>query len=149
MNLPPLDESGALPPAAPCVTPKRCTLRLILLAATLFAADYAAEGSSGGPYPISGRRSARRPQHRHARVSGRLSAYVEAQFEKLGLKPAGASGYLQPVRFETRQIAGIDAWNSSATASPSRSRRQEATARTAATSRPLSRRPWSLSDTGW
>ena len=30
--------------------------------------------------------------------------YVEAQFEKLGLKPAGAAGYLQPVRFETRQI---------------------------------------------
>jgi hypothetical protein len=30
--------------------------------------------------------------------------YVEAQFEKLGLKPAGVSGYLQPVRFETRQL---------------------------------------------
>ena len=30
--------------------------------------------------------------------------YVESQFENLGLKPAGSSGYLQPVRFESRQI---------------------------------------------
>ena len=29
---------------------------------------------------------------------------METQFDKLGLKPAGTKGYLQPVRFETRQL---------------------------------------------
>src|SRR5271157_2771163 len=30
--------------------------------------------------------------------------YVATGFERLGLKPAGTSGYLQPVKFETRQL---------------------------------------------
>jgi hypothetical protein len=30
--------------------------------------------------------------------------YVSGQFQRLGLQPAGTSGYLQPVRLETRQV---------------------------------------------
>src|SRR5579862_6391347 len=30
--------------------------------------------------------------------------YVSTQFERLGLKPAGTTGYLQPVKFESRQL---------------------------------------------
>jgi hypothetical protein len=30
--------------------------------------------------------------------------YVATQFERSGLKPAGTSGYLQPVKFETREV---------------------------------------------
>ncbi len=30
--------------------------------------------------------------------------YVSGEFERLGLKPAGTDGYLQPVKFETRQL---------------------------------------------
>ena len=30
--------------------------------------------------------------------------YVTGQFQKLGLKPAGKEGYLQPVQFESRQL---------------------------------------------
>src|SRR5437667_12463519 len=31
-------------------------------------------------------------------------AYVAEQFERIGLKPAGTSAYLQPMKFETRQL---------------------------------------------
>src|SRR5947209_14907282 len=34
--------------------------------------------------------------------------YVAAQFEKLGLKPAGTSAYIQPVKFHTRRIVEKD-----------------------------------------
>jgi Zn-dependent M28 family amino/carboxypeptidase len=36
------------------------------------------------------------------------AAYVAAEFEKAGLKPAGTSAYLQPVRFRTRRIIEKD-----------------------------------------
>jgi hypothetical protein len=80
--------------------------RLVILFATtsLFAADYAAEGKLWWSHiqfladdKLEGRNTG---------TPGFLKAveYVEAQFEKLGLKPAGVSGYRQPVPFESRQI---------------------------------------------
>ena len=42
------------------------------------------------------------PGHRQA------AAYVAAEFEKAGLKPAGANAYLQPVKFHTRRIVEKD-----------------------------------------
>jgi Zn-dependent M28 family amino/carboxypeptidase len=78
---------------------------LILLAATsLFAADFAAEGKLWWAHiqfladdQLEGRNTG---------SPGYLKAaqYVETQFDKLTLKPAGTKGYLQPVRFETRQL---------------------------------------------
>ena len=38
------------------------------------------------------------PGHRRA------AEYVAAQFERSGLKPAGASGYIQPVKLRSRRI---------------------------------------------
>lgn len=35
----------------------------------------------------------------------RAATYVAGEFERAGLKPAGTSGYLQPVKFDVRQIA--------------------------------------------
>ena len=37
-------------------------------------------------------------------ASRKAVEYVQAQFDRLGLQPAGTAGYLQPVRFETREI---------------------------------------------
>src|SRR5437879_3237305 len=34
----------------------------------------------------------------------RAVSYVAEQFERIGLKPAGTSAYLQPVKFESRQL---------------------------------------------
>lgn len=80
-------------------------LRLIpFVAATALAADYAAEGRLWWAHiqfladdQLQGR-DLGSPGFRKA------VQYVETQFEKLGLKPTGASGYLQPVQFETRRI---------------------------------------------
>jgi Zn-dependent M28 family amino/carboxypeptidase len=76
-----------------------------LLASGLFAADYAADGKLWWSHiqfladdKLEGRNTG---------SPGFLKAvqYVEAQFEKLGLKPAGTSGYLQPIDFESRTIS--------------------------------------------
>jgi len=79
---------------------------ILLTAATLaYAADYAAEGKLWWSHVQF--LADDRLEGRNTGGPGFLAAvhYVESQFEKLGLKPAGASGYLQPIRFETRQIA--------------------------------------------
>src|SRR5690242_18601331 len=34
----------------------------------------------------------------------KAAAYVAGEFERAGLKPAGAEGYIQPVRFHVRRI---------------------------------------------
>lgn len=69
-----------------------------------FAADYAAEGKLWWSHiqfladdQLEGR-SIGTPGFQKA------VQYVETQFEKLGMKPAGTQGYLQPVKFEMRQI---------------------------------------------
>jgi hypothetical protein len=77
----------------------------VLLASGLFAADYAAEGKLWWAHiqfladdKLEGRNTG---------SPGFLKAaqYVSAQFEKLGLKPAGTDGYLQPIHFESRSIS--------------------------------------------
>lgn len=90
-----------------CDTPKYIvhSRALLLLAATAaFAADYAAEGKLWWSHiqfladdALEGRNTGS-PGHLKA------ARYVESQFDKLSLKPAGTSGYFQPVRFETRQL---------------------------------------------
>jgi Zn-dependent M28 family amino/carboxypeptidase len=76
-----------------------------LLASGLFAADYAADGKLWWAHiqfladdKLEGRNTG---------SPGFLKAvqYVESQFEKLGLKPAGTSGYLQPINFESRSLS--------------------------------------------
>ncbi len=73
-----------------------------LLATSLFAADYAAEGKLWWAHvqfladdKLQGR-DVGSPGFEEA------ANYVEAQFKRVGLEPAGVSGYQQPVRFESR-----------------------------------------------
>lgn len=77
---------------------------LLLAASAAFAADYAVDGKLWWSHiefladdALEGRNTGS-PGHLKA------AQYVESQFDKLGLKPAGTKGFLQPVRFETRQI---------------------------------------------
>jgi hypothetical protein len=76
-----------------------------LFASGVFAADYAADGKLWWAHiqfladdKLEGRNTG---------SPGFLKAaqYVTAQFEKLGLKPAGAEGYRQPVHFESRSFS--------------------------------------------
>ena len=79
---------------------------LILAAAPLLATavDYAAEGQLWWAHIqfLAGDKL----QGRGIGTGGFRDAveYVSGQFQRLGLKPAGASGYLQPVKLETRQV---------------------------------------------
>ncbi len=80
------------------------SLLVLLAAASLFAADYAAEGKlwwSHVQYLADDKL-----QGRDTGSEGFRQAveYVTAQFQKIGLKPAGTDGYLQPVKFETRLL---------------------------------------------
>jgi Peptidase family M28 len=79
-------------------------LLLPVLAATTLFADYAAEGKiwwAHVQFLADDSLAGRNPG-----TPGFLKAvqYVEAQLEKLGLQPAGTSGYLQPIQFESRAI---------------------------------------------
>jgi len=38
----------------------------------------------------------------------KAAQYVAGEYERAGLKPAGTSGYLQPVKFDVRQLAEDD-----------------------------------------
>lgn len=84
--------------------------RLFLLAAcsTLFAADIAPDLAKEGVRwwshievladdKMAGRQTGS-PEHRKA------AEYVAGEFERNGLKPAGTSGYIQPVKFSVRTI---------------------------------------------
>jgi hypothetical protein len=80
------------------------TLLLSLAAASLFAVDYAAEGNLWWAHiqfladdKLEGRNTGTEGYRKAV-------AYVAGQFDKLGLKPAGTSGYEQPVKFETRTL---------------------------------------------
>ena len=75
-----------------------------LFATSLFAADYAAEGKLWLAHvqflasdKLQGRNTGS-PEFLEA------ARYVETAFERIGLKPAGTSGYRQPVRFESRTL---------------------------------------------
>jgi hypothetical protein len=79
-------------------------LLFLAAAAGLSAADYAAEGKLWWAHIQFLADDAL--EGRAVGSPGYLKAvqYVETQFDKLGLKPGGTKGYLQPVRFETRQL---------------------------------------------
>lgn len=77
---------------------------LLATAATLLATDYAAEGQLWWSHiefladdKLAGR---------NVGTEGfqQAAAYVAGRFDKIGLKPAGAAGYLQTVKFETRTL---------------------------------------------
>ncbi len=80
------------------------TILLLLGAASLFAADYAAEGKlwwSHIQYLADDKL-----QGRDVGSEGFQTAvqYVSTQFERLGLKPGGQNGYQQPIKFERRTL---------------------------------------------
>jgi hypothetical protein len=77
---------------------------LFLAAASLTAADYAAEGKLWWAHiqfladdKLEGRNTGTEGYRQAA-------AYVAGKFETFGLKPGGLSGYEQPVKFETRTL---------------------------------------------
>ncbi len=79
-------------------------LLLVLGAATLFAADFAAEGDRWWAHIAF--LADDKLQGRDVGSDGYKDAaqYVAGKMETFGLKPAGTSGYFQPVKFETRQL---------------------------------------------
>ena len=74
-------------------------------AAALFAADFVAEGDRWWAHIQF--LADDKLQGRDTGSDGYREAvkYVSGKMETFGLKPAGTSGYLQPVKFETRQLA--------------------------------------------
>src|SRR5437764_8166586 len=77
---------------------------LLLLSTALLAADFAAEGKlwwSHVQFLADDKLEGRNTGSEGFR---KAVEYVETAFERLGLKPAGTSGYQQPVKFETRTI---------------------------------------------
>src|SRR5215470_12269824 len=82
----------------------RKSLLLFAAGVALFAADYAAEGDLWWAHiqfladdKLQGREVGSDGYREAAR-------YVAGKMETFGLKPAGTSGYFQPVKFETRQL---------------------------------------------
>ena len=80
----------------------------LLLTTTVLAADYAQEGKRWWSHiqvladdKMEGRNTGS-DGHRKA------AQYVSGEFERNGLKPAGTSGYIQPVKFHTRRIVEKD-----------------------------------------
>ena len=73
-------------------------------AATLIAADFAAEGDRWWAHIAF--LADDKLQGREVGSDGYQEAaqYVAGKMETFGLKPAGTSGYFQPVKFETRQL---------------------------------------------
>ena len=73
-------------------------------AASLLAADFAAEGNLWWAHIqfLAGEKL----EGRNTGSDGYRQAveYVATQFERDGLKPAGTSGYQQPIKFETREL---------------------------------------------
>jgi hypothetical protein len=82
------------------------SLFLLLAASSVFAAavDYAAEGKLWWSHIQF--LADDKLEGRNVGTDGYRKAvdYVKAEFERAGLKPAGTSGYLQPVQFETHML---------------------------------------------
>ena len=77
---------------------------IVFAAVSLFAADFAAEGKlwwAHVQYLADDKLEGRDTGSEGYR---KAVEYVTGEFQKIGLKPAGTDGYLQPVKFETRQL---------------------------------------------
>jgi hypothetical protein len=77
---------------------------LLLFTAALLAADFAAEGDlwwAHVEYLAGDQLQGRETGSDGYRAAAR---YVAGKMETFGLKPAGTSGYLQPIQFEVRQV---------------------------------------------
>src|SRR5882757_11311848 len=79
-------------------------LLIFAAVATLTGAEFAAEGKQWWAHiqfladdKLEGRNTGSEGYRKAV-------AYVSGEFERNGLKPAGTDGYLQPVKFETRQL---------------------------------------------
>jgi Peptidase family M28 len=84
--------------------PFRLFVALALMVGSLFAVDFAAEGKQWWAHiqfladdKLEGRNTGSEGYRKAV-------TYVAGEFERFGLKPAGESGYRQPVKFETRQL---------------------------------------------
>lgn len=84
---------------------KKITTAVLLTAATLAAAtDYAAEGALWFAHIRTLATDEMRGRETGSPEFRKAAEYVAGRFEKLGLKPAGTSGYYQQVKFETRRL---------------------------------------------
>ncbi len=77
---------------------------LLFAAASLFAADYAAEGKLWWTHIQFLADDALQGRNIGTEGFAKAVSYVNDQFGRLGLKPAGKSGYLQPVKFESHTL---------------------------------------------
>src|SRR5205809_3335076 len=77
---------------------------LLFALSALFAADFVAEGDRWWAHIQF--LADDKLQGRDTGSLGYMEAakYVAGKMETYGLKPAGTSGYMQPVKFETRQL---------------------------------------------
>src|ERR1700682_783115 len=80
----------------------------VLAAARLLAGEYEAEGKRWWAHvqyladdKLEGRNTGSEGYRKAV-------SYVAGEFERFGLKPGGTDGYLQPVKFETRQLVEAD-----------------------------------------
>ena len=84
------------------------TTRLVILfclaSAAWAAVDFNAEGARWWSYVEYLASDALQGRGLGSPGFQKASDYVAAQFEKAGLKPAGTSGYFQPIAFDVRQI---------------------------------------------
>ena len=78
-------------------------LLLFAAAACLLAADFAAEGDLWWAHIQFLASDKMEGRNTGSDAYRQAAEYVAAQFERDGLKPAGTSGYMQPVKFETRE----------------------------------------------
>src|ERR1022692_2259160 len=86
---------------------QRYIKNLVVLAlgvAALFAADFAAEGDRWWAHVQFLADDKLQGRDTGSEVYAEAVKYVAGKMESFGLKPAGTSGYLQPVKLESRQL---------------------------------------------
>ena len=83
---------------------KRTFLILISAAAAFAATDFTAQGNRWWSYVEYLASDALQGRGLGTEGFAKASDYVAGQFRKAGLKPAGTSGYFQPIAFQVRQI---------------------------------------------
>src|SRR5207248_4870716 len=76
----------------------------LLAAASLLAADYVAEGDRWWQHIQFLADDSLQGREVGSEGYRKAAEYVAAKLAAFGLKPAGTSGYMQPVKFEIRQL---------------------------------------------